>query len=50
MKFLLEKVPEIDLLSLQTSLDEARVGGHTECVEYLEKTISSVKGLSCTIM
>ena len=50
MKFLLEKVPEINLLSLQTALDEARDGGHTECVEYLEKTISSVRGLSCTIM
>lgn len=50
MKFLLEKVPEIDLLSLQTSLDEARSGGHRECVECLEKTISSVRGQSCTIL
>ena len=50
MKFLLEKVPEINLLSLQASLDEARNGGHTECVECLEKTISSARGQSCAIL
>ena len=50
MKFLLENVSEINLLSLQTSLEEARDGGHTECVEYLEKTISSAKGQSCAVL
>ena len=50
MKFLLDNVPEINLLSLQASLEEARDAGHTECVECLEKTISSARGLSCTIL
>ena len=50
MKFLLESVPEINLLSLQTSLEDARDAGHTECVECLENTISSARGQSCVIL